>query len=118
MTIQECYQNAGGNYEEVSTRIGSEAFLLKYLGKFQHDKSYQELLTALSQENWQEAFFCAHNLKGLCGNLALTQAWQAASALCEALRHGKPQEDISVLCSRLGSAYQQTLDAISRVTDV
>lgn len=113
MTIKECYALAGGNYSEVMERIGNETRIQKYLKKFSEDNSYSELLAALAEENWYGAFRCAHNLKGLCANLSLDRAAQAAGIVCEALRHGKPEADLTELCSELDAAYRQTLSAVN-----
>lgn len=112
MTIQECYTQAGGNYREAAERIGSDSRLQKYLGKFLADRNYQSFLTALAQENWKEAFFCVHNLKGLCANLSLNQTAAAAGFLCEALRHGKPCEDITHMLRDFTQSYLQTMTAV------
>lgn len=113
MTMEECYALVGGNYREVMERIGNETRIQKYLKKFSADNSYYELCAALAEENWHRAFLCVHNLKGLCANLSLDGAAQAASTLCEALRHGKPEGDIAALCDELDAAYRQTLSAVN-----
>ncbi len=113
MTIKECYALAGGNYSEVMERIGNETRIQKYLKKFSEDNSYSELLAALAEENWHGAFRSAHNLKGLCANLSLDRAAQAAGTVCEALRHGKPEADLTELCGELDAAYQKTLSAVN-----
>ena len=115
MTIKECYCQAGGTYDVVAARIGNEARIEKYLRKLLTDESYQNMLTALEQENWEQAFLCAHNLKGLCSNLALDPAAQAASVLCESLRHGAPAQDITPLRQELVTAYTRTLTAVNRL---
>ena len=104
MTIEECYRQAGGDYNEISERIGNTARIQKYLQKFSVDESYQQLLAALAQENWKDAFLCVHNLKGMCATLSLNNAAHAAGVLCEALRHGQPQE-ISPLFARSSTQF-------------
>ena len=41
MNIQECYQEMGGNYQDVIGRLGSEAFVEKFARRFLDDKSFQ-----------------------------------------------------------------------------
>lgn len=40
MTIQECYEAIGGNYEDVLRRLPSEALIRKFTLKFLEDQSY------------------------------------------------------------------------------
>ena len=48
MTIQECYEAIGGNYEEVLGRLQSEALIRKFTLKFLEDPSYLQLKLALA----------------------------------------------------------------------
>ena len=43
MTIQECYNALGGDYQEVLGRLYSEALVQKFVGKFLADQSFQQL---------------------------------------------------------------------------
>ena len=43
MTIKECYEQLGQNYEEVLDRLGSEVILKKFGIKFLDDPSFQML---------------------------------------------------------------------------
>ena len=47
MTIQECYEAIGGNYEDVLGRLRSEALIRKFTLKFLEDQSYPQLKLAL-----------------------------------------------------------------------
>lgn len=47
MTIQECYEAIGGNYEDVLRRLRSEALIRKFTLKFLEDQSYPLLKQAL-----------------------------------------------------------------------
>ena len=47
MTIQECYEAIGGNYEDVLRRLPSEALIRKFTLKFLEDQSYIQLKQAL-----------------------------------------------------------------------
>ena len=70
MTIQECYEAIGGNYEDVLRRLRSEALIRKFTLKFLEDQSYSLLKQALGDNNYEEAFRGAHTLKGVCQNLS------------------------------------------------
>ena len=49
MTIQECYEAIGGNYEDVLRRLRSEVLIRKFTLKFLEDQSYIQLKQALEK---------------------------------------------------------------------
>lgn len=65
MTIQECYEAIGGNYEDVLRRFRSEALIRKFTLKFLEDQSYPLLKQALGDNNYEEAFRGAHTERGM-----------------------------------------------------
>ena len=56
MTIQECYQKMGADYEDVLKRLYSESMIRKFARMFLDDDSYPKLEDALKKENVAEAF--------------------------------------------------------------
>ena len=86
MTIQECYQKMGADYEDVLKRLYSESMIRKFARMFLDDDSYPKLEDALKKENVEEAFRAAHTLKGVCQNLGFTNLYQPAYELTEVLR--------------------------------
>ena len=50
MTIQKWYNRAGGSYEDVLQRLGSETRMKKVLGMFSRDVSMQAPRLALEQK--------------------------------------------------------------------
>ena len=116
MTIEECYQELGGNYAEVCTLLPSPKLVQKFAGKFLEDQSYATLCGQMDANNRAEAFRAAHTLKGVCANLSFTRLFTSASALPEALRlEGEviPAEALS-LREDVRRDYQTTVDAIRR----
>ena len=69
MTVKECYQQMGADYEGVLGRLRSEALIKKFAKKFLDDGSFQSLKDNLIQGNGEEAFRAAHTLKGLTHTL-------------------------------------------------
>ena len=55
MTIQECYQKMGADYEDVLKRLYSESMIRKFARMFLDDDSYPKLEDALKKENVEEA---------------------------------------------------------------
>ena len=85
MTIQECYEAIGGNYEDVLRRLPSEALIRKFTLKFLEDQSYPLLKQSLGDNNYEEAFRGAHTLKGVCQNLSFDRLYEVSSELTELL---------------------------------
>ena len=78
MTIQECYEAIGGNYEDVLGRLRSEALIRKFTLKFLEDQSYPQLKLALKNRNYEDAFRSAHTLKGVCQNLSFDRLYEVS----------------------------------------
>ena len=85
MTIKQCYQAMGADFEEISQRIPSEAMIRKFAVKFPEDKSFAELTKALEQGDVETAFRAAHTIKGLCLTLGFSHLTAPASELTELL---------------------------------
>ena len=49
MTMRECYEAIGGNYEDVLGRLHSEALIRRFALKFLEDQSYIQLKQALEK---------------------------------------------------------------------
>ena len=49
MTMRECYEAIGGNYEDVLERLHSEALIRRFTLKFLEDQSYIQLKQALEK---------------------------------------------------------------------
>ena len=66
MTVKECYEQMGADYEGVLGRLRSEVLIKKFAKKFLDDGSFRSLKDNLVQKNGEEAFRAAHTLKGVC----------------------------------------------------
>ena len=114
MTIVECYQQLGGNLENVKTRLPSDSLIKRFIIKFLDDSSYSELCDALQKGQRDEAFRAAHTLKGVCANLGFDQLENSASALTELLRPkdiGIPEEAVSMM-KDVKHDYEMTVGTI------
>lgn len=114
MTMEECYQQLGGNYAEVSTRLPSAALVEKFALRFPEDPSFETLCAQMRVGNCKEAFRAAHTLKGVCANLSFTRLLASAGQLTEVLR---PETDTipdtaADLLEAVRRDYQSTVDAI------
>ena len=78
MTLKECYDALGGNYEDTVRRLYNEKLVEKFLFK-----------KALEEENLEAAFRAAHTLKGVAQNMGFDNLAESSSILTEALRSRK-----------------------------
>ena len=114
MTIQECYQKMGADYEDVLKRLYNEGMICRFTLMFLNDDSYPKLEQALKEGNVKEAFRAAHTLKGVCQNLGFTNLYQPAYELTEVLRAGT-LEGSKEWFDRVTEQYHITIDAIRAV---
>lgn len=117
MTIRECYDMMNGDYEDVLSRLMKEERIIKFALKFPNDTSYNDLISAVADGKYDEAFRAAHTLKGVAQNLGFTYLSKPSSEITELLRNGKPEGDISEIMKQLSEAYNRTIDAIKAYSE-
>lgn len=106
-------KNAGINIDAGVERFsGNEMLYEKFLHRFADDKSYSELVTALSDNDCDAAFNAAHTLKGLSGNLSLTRLQKLVSEQVEYLRAGN-LDAAKLMLEEISAAYKDVLDILS-----
>lgn len=113
MTVKECYETVGGNYEDVMSRLRTDERVVRFLGKVADDGSFVLLKESLANRNMEESFRAAHTLKGICLNLSLTRLYDSVSQLTEALR-GRTEYggDLEPLFERVKEDYELTVSNI------
>ncbi|MCI8321435.1 MAG: Hpt domain-containing protein [Dorea sp.] len=112
MTIKECYEVIGGDYEAVFQRMmRKEALIIKFAKKFIDDGSYKNLVDNLSAGNVEEAFRAAHTLKGVAQNLGFEKLYKPSSDMAEILRAGN-MEGIDGLMDDITREYEKTVTAL------
>lgn len=118
MTIQECYNEIGGNYEDVLKRLRSEALIKKFTLKFLEDKSYPQLKQALVDKNYEDAFRGAHTLKGVCQNLSFERLYEVSRDLTELLRDRTgEQPGIPEAMDKVTEVYEATIEGIKKLQE-
>ena len=115
MTVRECYEEMGADYEEVLRRLANEERVARFLLKFSCDESFDGLVKAVEESDYEVAFRAAHTLKGICLNLSITRLAESSSALTESLRAGGWSEEAGPLFERVKDDYSQTIQAIQRL---
>ena len=114
MTIQECYEAIGGNYEEVLGRLQSEALIRKFTLKFLEDPSYLQLKLALENGNYEDAFRSAHTLKGVCQNLSFARLFESSSLVTKALKEDDWNKALDMM-PQLSKDYHEIINAIEEL---
>ncbi len=110
--LEEC----GADVETTLKRfMGKDELYLKFLGKFPADQNYANLGTHLEAGAYEEAYKCAHALKGVVGNLGLTPIFEKVSALVEELRN---KADADVDAVRAGALWQEIKDAYEKFIEI
>lgn len=97
----------GVDYEKGIARCLNDAgFYQKMLAMFLDDDSYYRAKAAYERKDHKELFRCVHELKGACGNAAMTELFDAVSELVELLRSGSADEAlIAALFHKVELAY-------------
>lgn len=111
MTVQECYESMGSDFEGVLGRMGSEGMVKRFALKFLDDPSYSNLEKAIAEQNAEEAFRAAHTLKGICLNLGLDRLYKVSAELTEKLR-GREFNGYEESYQEVQKEYQNTINAI------
>ena len=101
MTIKECYEKVGSDYDGVLKRLGSEALV----------KRFAELTDGLAAQDGEKAFRAAHTLKGVCLNLGFTELYKVSAELTEVLR-GRETAGSDELYAQVKEQYTTLTDAI------
>ena len=120
MTLRECFEQFGGDYEGAIRRLGKEERIMKYSKRFAEGNDYELIESSLSAGNNEEAFRNVHNLKGVALNLGLTPLHETAHVLCEALRPGNPpvsEDEIEVMLKNVKTAYDNVVALLLKADD-
>ena len=115
MTMRECYEAIGGNYEDVLGRLQNDALIRKFTLKFLEDQSYLQLKQALENKNYEDAFRSAHTLKGVSQNLSFDRLYEVSNELTELLRDRTgEQPGISEAMEKVTEVYEMMIEEIKK----
>ena len=110
-------ESAGMDVDDALKRVmGSEALLERLLTRFLADKNYPELLEGLSERDRVKAFTASHTLKGICGNLSMTELYGLFSEQVEALR-SEDFDKADGLMEKISPAFENITAAIGGSVD-
>lgn len=114
MTVEEFYNLTGGDYKEIMGRLKTEARIVKFVGMFLRDGSYDMLAKCLEDGNADEGFRAAHTMKGMCQNMAFTRLYTSVHEVTEALRT-KDLDKAKEIFVRLTEDYNAVIDGINKL---
>ena len=115
MTVQECYESIGADFEGVLGRMGSEAMVKRFALKFLDEPSYRSLVKAVEEQNAEGAFRAAHTLKGICLNLGFDNLYKPSEELTELLRGREIVPGSQEKFAEVEAQYNRTVTAIQRL---
>lgn len=114
MTIQDYYLEMHGDYENAKMRLMNDRLITKFLKKFLNDATMSQLLVAVNNGDIEASFVAAHTLKGVAGNLALSELQKNVSALTEQLRSRTEAADTQLL-EEVKKSYALVIDTINKI---
>ena len=118
MTLQELYQNIGGDYEQAIGVLRVEKLVDKHIRKFTKNDVVERLLTAGESMDPTELFEAAHAMKGVSSNLGLVALSDAASELTEEYRPGNERklsdDEVKTRIQSIRDLYSLTVEKIQR----
>lgn len=113
MTIQECYESFGGDFDDVRQRIPKDELIQRFALKFLDDKSYENLQAGLKNDDMDQAFRAAHHLKGVSQNLSFKKLGISSSELMEVLRHWETEPVDKAHCEELMKQVSSDYEAVT-----
>lgn len=108
MTVRECYEELGSDFDKVLSRLVSEALVKKFA-------LFGQLETALADKDAETAFRAAHTLKGICLNLGFDNLFAPSQELTEKLRGATTIEGTDELFAAVEKEYDRTCEALRKI---
>ena len=121
MTLQELYQNIGGDYDQAIRVLRVEKLIDKHIRKYPAGGVTAAVIAAGENMNGQALFEAAHAMKGVCANLGLRELAELASAVTEEFRPGNPRTmtdgEVREILRRIDEVNRRTVAGISAYTE-
>ncbi|WP_172136558.1 Hpt domain-containing protein [Adlercreutzia sp. ZJ473] len=107
----------GIDYADAIDRYDGNAALYERLAvKYLSDTRFTSLVAALEVDDFDEAYRQAHTLKGVAGNLSLSDLYHTAAFISDALKNGEPELAKSRL-PQLEQAHRQATKGLELLRD-
>ncbi len=106
---------AGIDPNEGLNRFSNNAEMYeKFLYEFPNDTHFQEMLTAIDNNDPSNAFKAAHALKGVTGNLSIKKLYESLLPLVEEFRAGS-MEKVPELLPEIKDNYESVTAALKEL---
>ena len=92
MTLQELYQEIGGDYDQALRVLRIEKLVDKHIRKFTTNTAVAALLSAQDTMDPEVLFENAHAVKGITANLGLNGICAVATEISEEFRPGRSRK--------------------------
>ncbi len=100
---------AGVDVEDLLRRLMGNTMLVKVLtNKFIADTTYEQLVSACAAQDWKKAEFASHTLKGMCGNMGLTDLFADFTEQVQLFRTGE-YEKAEAMMSKISENYEKAI---------
>ena len=101
------------NFEEGVKRVmNNSAFYIKMLKKYKEDKNLKDIDEAIKDGDMEKAKIAAHTLKGLAGNLSLTELYKESQKLEKQIKDGELDIEQFEIVKKIN---EQTLIEVEKV---
>ena len=116
MTVQELYENIGGNYEHALQILRMDKMISKYLLKLTKSGVCDECRAAAESMDAARMFESAHAMKGVCANLGLDDLAAAVGEITEEFRPGSERrlsdDEVRARMENIFAMYEKTAEGI------
>lgn len=114
MTLRECYEAIGSDYDAAIGRmLNKESLMKKIVLMFLRDPNYSRMVSAMAEGDCKAASEASHTLKGASLNLGFDRLGELSHRVTELLRAEK-LEEAKQLAETLKDEYERVIGTISR----
>ncbi len=105
-------EEAGVEIAALTERLmNNESLISRFMNRFVENESYRELQAAIKAEDWKAACDASHMLKGMCGNLSITELFRLFTQQVTLFRNGD-NEMACLLMPEIEAKYENTINHI------
>lgn len=118
MTLRELYKSIGEDYEEAIRVMRIDKLVDKHIRRLPGSGLIEKLRAAGETMDPTALFEATHAMKGVCGNLGLSQLASAVSEITEEFRPGRERKmtdaEVTAKLRAVSAQYDAAAAAISR----
>ena len=118
MTLQEMYNEIGGDYDRAIRVLRVEKLMDKHIRRLPANGIAERLIAAWQNRDATELFESAHAMKGNCANLGLVRLSELASDIAEEFRPGRVRslsdDALDAKIREIEALHRRTVEGIKR----